>query len=55
MSGISGEPQGAATELRKAGGMETAQIVLGHTSQKTTAIYAEADVAKSREVMELVG
>jgi integrase len=44
-----------ATDLRKAGGLETAQIVLGHTSKKMTEIYAEADVTKAHAVMELVG
>jgi integrase len=45
----------AATELRRHSDIETAQIVLGHTSRKTTEIYAEADVTKSRKVMEAVG
>jgi integrase len=44
-----------ATDLRKVGGKETAKIVLGHTDDDTTEIYALPDVEKARAVMERVG
>ncbi|WP_422932021.1 tyrosine-type recombinase/integrase [Singulisphaera sp. PoT] len=37
----------AATRLRKQFGIETARIILGHSSAFTTEIYAEADVEKA--------
>ena len=37
----------AATRLRKRFGIETARIILGHSSAFTTEIYAEADVEKA--------
>lgn len=46
----------AATEIRKAFGLEAAQLALGHASaQITDAIYAERDHAKVIEVMRRVG
>lgn len=46
----------AATELRKAFGLEAAQLTLGHASaQITDAIYAERDRAKVIEIMRNVG
>jgi integrase len=45
----------AATRLRKEFGLEVARIILGHTSDVTTLIYAERDAAKARDVMKLVG
>jgi integrase len=44
-----------ATDLRRGGGLEVAQVVLGHTNKKTTMIYAEADVKKAHEVIEHLG
>ena len=46
----------AATEIRKAFGLDAAQLALGHASaQITDAIYAERDHAKVIEVMRRVG
>lgn len=45
----------AATELRRLFGLDTARIILGHESADTTEIYAEADRARARAVMEQVG
>jgi len=46
----------AATELRKAFGLEAAQLTLGHASaQITDAIYAERDRAKVIEIMRKNG
>lgn len=46
----------AATELRKAFGLEAAQLTLGHASaQITDAIYAERDRAKVIEIMKTIG
>lgn len=48
----------AATDLRHkggSGGLEAAQIVLGHSNAKTTRIYAEEDVKKANRLMEKIG
>lgn len=45
----------AATELRRQFGIELARIILGHSSAVTTEIYAEADSAKAREIIGIVG
>ncbi|MBL4699580.1 MAG: tyrosine-type recombinase/integrase, partial [Phycisphaerales bacterium] len=46
----------AATDIRKAFGLEAAQLALGHASaQITDAIYAERDHSKVIEVMQRVG
>jgi integrase len=46
----------AATEIRKAFGLEAAQLTLGHSSaQVTDAVYAERDAAKVAEIMRRVG
>jgi integrase len=45
----------AATEIRRAFGLEAAQVVLGHSEADTTQTYAEADAARAREVMKQVG
>ena len=45
----------AATDLRKAGSLDVAKVVLGHTSIKMTQLYAEADVAAAHEVIERIG
>ena len=45
----------AATFLRKAFGLETARIILGHRSAVITEVYAEQDQQKSLEAMVRVG
>ncbi|MEZ6232911.1 MAG: site-specific integrase, partial [Phycisphaerales bacterium] len=45
----------AATELRRQAGIDTARVVLGHSSAGVTEIYAERDLARAAEVMERVG
>jgi len=45
----------AATRLRREYGIEVARIVLGHESPTVTALYAEADQEKAREVMARAG
>ena len=45
----------SATSLRKSGGLTVAQVQLGHVSQRTSEIYAEADVERAAEVVEQIG
>jgi len=46
----------AATEIRKAFGLEAAQLTLGHSSaQVTDAVYAERDQTRVAEIMRRVG
>ncbi len=45
----------AATALQRQFGIETARVILGHTSPAVTAIYAEADHRKALEVMSKIG
>ncbi len=46
----------AATEIRRAFGLEAAQLVLGHSSALVTdAVYAERDESKVAEVLRKVG
>ena len=45
----------AATEIRKAHGLEAAQVVAGHSSADVTQIYAERDLEKAAAVMAQVG
>lgn len=46
----------AATEIRRAFGLEAAQLALGHSSaQVTDAVYAERDHGKVAEIMRQVG
>jgi integrase len=45
----------AATWLRKEFGIDVARIILGHTSDTMTAVYAERDRLKAREIMGKVG
>ena len=46
----------AATEIRRAFGLEAAQLVLGHASAAITdAVYAERDQKKVAEIMRCVG
>lgn len=44
-----------ATDLRRTFGIESAQVVLGHSHLPTTEIYAEADFATARRIMSEVG
>jgi len=41
----------AATAIRAVAGIETAQMILGHSELKTSEIYAERDLAAAAEVM----
>jgi integrase len=45
----------AATSIRKQFGLETARILLGHTSAIVTQLYAEADRQKAVEAVRLIG
>lgn len=45
----------AATEIRKAFGLEAAQIALGHSQANITEVYAERDMAKGIEVARRIG
>jgi integrase len=45
----------AATDLRRAGSLDVAKVVLGHTSTKMTALYAEADILAAHQVIERIG
>ncbi|HVU88492.1 MAG TPA: site-specific integrase [Pirellulales bacterium] len=45
----------AATEIRKRFGLESAQMVLGHSKPNTTLIYAERDLQKAAAVIREVG
>lgn len=44
-----------ATEIRKAYGLEAAQVILGHASADVTQIYAERDAAKARDIIRQIG
>jgi integrase len=45
----------AATDLRRAFGIEAARVVLGHTSSVVTEIYAALDQGKAADIMAKVG
>ncbi len=45
----------AATAIRKAYGIEAAQVCLGHSAPDTTSIYAEVDLARAVEVARAIG
>lgn len=45
----------AATRIRKELGIDAARAVLGHSSAKTTEVYAEIDAEKARDVMSRFG
>ena len=45
----------AATEIRRAFGLEAAQTVLGHSKADVTQLYAARDHGKAAEVMKLIG
>lgn len=45
----------AGTLIRKTFGLEASQAVLGHAELSVTQVYSEADLAKAREVMQLIG
>lgn len=42
-------------EVRERFGLEVAQVLLGHKNAKTTAIYAEAAMAKGVEAVKAMG
>ena len=43
------------TSIRKQYGLESAQVVLGHSGAKVTQIYAERDHAKAADIMREIG
>ncbi len=45
----------AATRIRKAFGLEGAQVTLGHAKADVTQIYAERDLTKATEIMRQIG
>ena len=45
----------AATEIRRAYGLEAAQVVLGHSKADITQVYAERDFALAADVMRRIG
>jgi integrase len=45
----------AATEIRREAGLDAARVVLGHRSPQITELYAELDVSRAAQVMELLG
>jgi integrase len=45
----------AATRLRKDFGIDAAQVILGHKTLAVTAIYAEKDVDRAKQIMQRVG
>jgi len=45
----------AATRLRKEFGIEAARVILGHSSESTTEIYAEIDNKKAADIMSKIG
>ena len=44
-----------ATEIRRAFGLEAAQVALGHAAADVTQIYAEKNLALASEVMRKIG
>lgn len=44
-----------ATIARRTGGLEAAQVTLGHSTMKTSEIYAERDIAKAVEIIAKIG
>ncbi len=45
----------AATAIHKNFGLETAQVILGHSAADVTQIYAERDANKAREIAREIG
>jgi integrase len=45
----------AATEIRREAGLETARVVLGHSTAAMTEVYAQADESKARKIMGKIG
>jgi integrase len=45
----------AGTEARRVGGLESAQVLLGHANARTTEIYAEVDAIRGRQVVRIIG
>jgi integrase len=44
-----------ATEARSKFGLETAQVMLGHSRADVTQVYAERDLAKARAAARAIG
>jgi site-specific recombinase XerC len=44
-----------ATQARKAGGVEAVKTLLGHVFISTTEIYAERDLERAAELINMVG
>lgn len=44
-----------ATRVRKAHGVEGAQVLLGHSQVQVTQLYAEVDATKAQRIMRLIG
>ena len=45
----------AGTKIRAVYGIEAARIILGHSSMKTSEVYAEIDQEKAKEIMKKLG
>jgi integrase len=45
----------AGTAIRKEYGIESARIILGHSTAFTTEVYAEADRLKAQEIVATIG
>jgi integrase len=45
----------AGTRIRREAGLETARVVLGHSSVAMTELYAEADRVRAAEIMGRIG
>jgi integrase len=45
----------AATEVRRAYGLEGAQVILGHAHANITEVYAERDADKARDIARKLG
>jgi integrase len=45
----------AATEIRKAYGLESVQAVLGHASMRVSENYAQRNLALAAEIMRKIG
>ena len=43
------------TRMRREYGLDAARAVLGHSSPEVTAVYAEVDAEKCRQIMEEIG
>jgi integrase len=43
------------TRVRSEFGLESAQVILGHSNARVTEVYAERDAAKALEVSKAIG